>query len=179
MDIVSLIKKHLNNRLRAFETTEIAMVEAVDYTTWTCSVRPKARVDVRGDVQDMPQIMDVPIAVPKAGESVIMLPIVVGDVGTVIFSKHALDNLLIDKNTTEITIPRSFDINDAIYIGGVFTGIDTIPPVAEGETLILNQSGSYIKFFENGTMTIYGNGNMLIQANGNMELKADRVDING
>jgi hypothetical protein len=98
----------------------------------------------------------------KAGDTSVMLPIKVGDVGVVIFSKHALDNLLIEKTTTAVTIPRNFDINDAIYISGLYTGVETVPAVAEGEMLLHHESGSFIKFF----------------ANGNIEIKGKRVDIN-
>ena len=149
-------------RFKELQTAEVVVVEAVDYNTWTCAVRPKARVDVRGNVQDMPIIMNVPIALQKAGNTSVMLPIKVGDVGVAIFSKHALDNLLIEKTTTTITIPRNFDINDAIYISGLYTGVETVPNVAEGEMLLHHESGSHIKFF----------------ANGNIEIKGNRVDIN-
>lgn len=169
-DIIGLIKKHLNNRFKELQTAEVVIVEAVDYTTWTCSVRPKAKIAVHGKVQEMPQIMSVPISVQKAGNSVILMPIKVGDVCLCVFSKYALDNLLIDHATNTITIPRMFDINDCILIAGVYTGMETVPAITEGETLVYNQSGSYIKFFENGNMKIY--------ANGNIEIKADRVDIN-
>lgn len=171
MDVIGLIKKHLNLRFKELQTVEVVVVEAVDYNTWTCAVRPKARVDVCGDVQDMPQILGVPIAVQKAGNSVILMPIKVGDICLCVFSKHALDNLLIDKNTNTVTIPRMFDINDCLLISGLYTSVETVPVIAEDEMLIYNQSGSYIKFFENGNMKIY--------ANGNIEIKADRVDING
>jgi len=161
MDVVGLIKKHLNIRFRELQTAEVVIVEAVDYTTWTCSVRPKARVDVHGVVQEMPVIMGVPIIVQKAGGSSILMPIKVHDVGTAVFSKHALDNILIDKSTVAISIPRSFDINDAIYIGGNFVESDTIPPVSEGELLIYHHTGAHIKFDNNG----------------NVEIRANRIDF--
>ena len=170
MDIVGLVKKLLNARFRELETVEVVIVESIDYTTWTCSVRPKARVSAHGICQEMPIITEVSIAVQKSGDSVILMPVKVGDVCLCVFSKHALDNLLIDKNTNIVTIPRTFDINDCLLIAGLYTGVETVPVITEGETMIYNQSGSYIKFFENGNMKIY--------ANGNIEIQADRVDIN-
>jgi hypothetical protein len=110
----------------------------------------------------MPQILNVPISFQKSGDSVLLIPPKVNDIGVAIFSKHALDNLLIEKTTTTITIPRNFDINDAIYISGLYTGVETVPSVAEGEMLLHHESGSFIKFF----------------ANGNIEIKGNRVDIN-
>lgn len=161
-DIIGIVKKHINARLRSLQTTEVVIVEAVDLSTWTCAVRPKAKVDVRGNVQDMPQIMNVPISLQKSGNSVIMLPPKVNDVGVVIFSKYALDNLLVEKTTASVTIPRNFDINDAIYISGLYTGIETVPNISDGEMILHHESGSHIKFF----------------ANGNIEIKANRIDMN-
>ena len=156
MDIIGLIKKHLNARFKALQTVEVVIVEAVDYTTMRCAVRPKPRINVRGDVHDMPQIMNVPIAFQKAGDSVVLMPIKVGDVCLAVFSKHALDNLLIDKNTTEITIPRSFDINDCLVINGLYTQLENVPTIADGQMLLYHASGAYIKFDSVGNITIKG-----------------------
>lgn len=160
-DIISLIKKYVNLGFQTLETSEVVIVESVDLSVWTCSVRPKAKLNIVGKAIDAPIIMNIPIAVQKAGGSVILMPINVGDVGLCVFSKYALDNLLIDKETNSIKIPRTFDYNDAIYIGGLYTELDTIPSITEGEMLIKHESGSYIKF---------GVG-------GNIELKAKRIDF--
>lgn len=134
---------------------EIVTVESVDYVTWTCSVRPKAKINVQGNVSDAPIITNVPIAVQKAGDSVILLPIKVGDVCLCVFSKHAIDTLLIDEDTVEIKIPRTFDLSDCLLIAGNFTGLDTIPTIAEGEMLIQHESGSYIKFDADGKLYLH------------------------
>lgn len=162
MDIIGLIKKHLAHRFKELQTVEVVIVESVDLATMKCSVRPKARIDVHGNVQDMPQILNVPIAFQKSGNSVMLVPPKVNDVGTVVFSKHALDTLLINRDTVEIMIPRTFDINDAIYISGLYTGVENVPSISPGEVILHHESGSYIKFF----------------ANGNIEIKANKVDIN-
>lgn len=156
MGIIGLIKKHINARLRSFETMEVVIVESVDLSTLTCAVRPKARVNVYGNVQDMPQIMNVPIALQKSGNSAILLPPKAGDVGTCVFSKYALDALLIDKDTVEITIPRTFDINDAMYIGGNYTETESIPSISEDELLIYHKSGAYIRIDSDGNISLYG-----------------------
>lgn len=161
-DIIGLIKKHLNMRFRELQTVEIVVVEAVDLTTMRCSVRPKARINIRGNAQEMPTILSVPISFQKSGDSVLLIPPKVNDVGTVVFSKHALDTLLINRDTVEITIPRTFDINDCIYISGNYTEVEDIPSIAEGEMILQHESGSFIKFF----------------ANGNIEIKANRIDMN-
>ena len=146
MDIIGLIKKHINARLVSLQTTEIVIVESVDYATWTCSVRPKAKINVRGEVQDMPIILEVPMMMQKAGDSVLLMPIKAADIGVCVFSKNAIDTLLINRDTVELTIPRSFNINDAIYIGSLYTEMDTVPTISEGDMLWYQKSGSYIKF---------------------------------
>lgn len=155
-DIISLIKKYVNMRFNTLETSEVVIVESVDYTTWTCSVRPKAKLNIVGNSIDAPIVMNVPIAVPKAGGSVILMPVKVGDVGLCVFSKYALDTLLIDKETNAIKIPRTFDINDAVYIGGVYTSVEDIPVVSEGEILIHHHTGAYLRFDNVGNIAMRG-----------------------
>jgi len=154
-DIISLIKKYVNLRFNTLETSEVVIVESVDYTTWTCSVRPKAKMNMYGNTVDAPIIMNVPIAVQKTGDSVILMPVKVGDVCLCVFSKYALDNILIDKSTNRVKIPRTFDVNDCILIGGLYTEIDTVPTISEGEMLIHHKSGSYIKFDLDGKLYIH------------------------
>jgi hypothetical protein len=154
MGIIGLIKKHINARLRSLETVEIVMVESVCLETMTCAVRPKSKVDVYGNAVEMPQILEVPIMLQKSGDSVIMMPPKAGDVGTCVFSKYALDNLLIDKSTVVVSIPRNFNINDAIYIGGNFVESETIPSVSEGEYLIHHSSGSTITISSSGNISL-------------------------
>ena len=155
-DIISLIKKYVNLRFNILETSEVVIVESVDYLTWTCSVRPKSRLNIVGKSVDAPIILNVPIAAPKAGNSVILMPISVGDVGVCVFSKYALDTLLIDKETNAIKIPRTFDYNDAIYIGGLYTELDSVPTIVEGEIIIHHHSGTQIKFTNDGKIYITG-----------------------
>ena len=155
-DLISIIKKYITLRLQVLETVEVVIVESVVLTTWTCSVRPKGKLNIVGKQTDAPIIMNIPIAVQKAGGSVILMPINVGDVGLCVFSKYALDNLLIDKATNAIKIPRTFDYNDAIYIGGLYTELDTIPSITEGEIIIHHHSGTQIKFTNDGKIYITG-----------------------
>lgn len=156
MDVVSLIKKHITHRLQSLETVQIVIVEAVDYENYTCSVKPKAKANVRGKVFDLPIITGVPIAMQKSGGSVILVPPKVGDIGIVIFSKNALDTLLINRDTVSILIPRNFDITDAIYAGGLYTGLETVPTIAEGEMILHHESGTAIKFTTDGKIYITG-----------------------
>ena len=168
-------------RLQRLHTTEIVIVEEVDYTTWTCSVRPKARIDVQGTIMDMPVISGVPMSAPKAGDSVILMPAEIGDICLCVFSKHAIDNMLLDHATNSITIPREFDINDCILVSGLYTQMETVPTVLKGEILIKNQSGSHLKFFANGDMEMKEHTSgayMKFSTDGNIEIKATRVDIN-
>lgn len=153
MDIIALIKKYITLRLNSLETIQVVKVEAVDYETYTCSVIPKTKI---GTGEDMPIITGVPIAAQKSGKSVILLPPKVGDIGVVVFSKYAINNLLVNTDTVEIVLPRTFSINDAIYIGGAFTGVDIIPTIVEGEMILHHHSGTQIKFANDGKIYITG-----------------------
>ena len=158
MKSTELINKGIENRLDSLWTAIPATVVSVDYSTLTCSVQPKVKLQNPSseELEDLPIIQGVPIACQKSGDSVLLMPPVVGDVVLVLFTKYALDNLLKDDQTADPNNVRRFSINDCIVAGGLHTSIDTVPTIAAEETMLYHRSGAYIKIDSDGDITIHG-----------------------
>ena len=158
MKSTELINKGIDKRLEALWTAVPAKVVSVDYSTLTCSVQPKIKLQNPSseELEDLPIIQDVPIACQKSGDSVLLMPPEVGDTILIMFTKYALDNLLKDSQTSDSNNVRRFSINDCIVVGGLHTSIDTVPTIASEETILYHKSGAYIKIDSDGDITIHG-----------------------
>ena len=156
VDTKGVAKKVAQKQLKNVYTAEPCIVISVDYDTYKCSVRLKGKIVVNDEYVDAAMIEDVPIMVQKSGDSVIMLPPKISDVGMCVFSRRSLDELLINRNTNIIHDFRRFSLNDAIFVGGLFTELDTIPSISAGEIIIKHGSGTQMKFDNDGKIYITG-----------------------
>jgi len=156
MKLTELIEKGISKRLDSIYTAIPAIVTKIDLSTMKCDIQPKMKLKnpANNTFEELPIIQDVPIAYPKTADSVLLMPPEVGDVVLVLFSKYALETLLKDKNTADVNDIRRFSINDAIIIAGLFTSVDSIPNMNEGEIMLYHKSGAYIKFDAQGNLTI-------------------------
>ncbi|MCK5217562.1 MAG: hypothetical protein KAJ93_07220 [Methanosarcinales archaeon] len=158
MKSTELINKGIENRLDSLWTAIPAKVVSINYSTLTCSVQPKVKLQNTSseELEDLPIVQDVPIACQKSGDSVLLMPPEVGDTILIMFTKYALDNLLKDYQTSYPNNIRRFSINDCIVVGGLHTSIDTVPTIASEETMLYHKSGAYIKIDSDGDITIHG-----------------------
>lgn len=111
--VLNIVEK----RLTGLWTLVPAVVDTVNRQKMTCDVRVK----VSREVSQYLQIRDVPIAFPRGGDSVILLPIQSNDVVLVGFSKWSLDQLLIDIQIVvkeNLDSDRKFHYQDAIIMLG-------------------------------------------------------------
>ena len=163
MKSTELINKGIENRLDSLWTAIPAIVISVDYSSLTCSVQPKVKLQnpTSEELEDLPIIQDVPIACQKSGDSVLLMLPEVGDTILIMFTKYALDNLLKDSQTADPNNVRRFSINDCIVVGGLHTSIDTVPTIASGEAMFYHSSGGFLKF----------------DIDGNLEIKAKTIDF--
>lgn len=148
-----LVDKLISRRLEAMWTCIPAIVDSVNLTNYTCSIRPKVKLDGA----ELPIIPDVPILAMKGGSSVILMPVAAGDIVLALFSKYALTELLKDQNPANHKDVRRFSIDDAMVLPGLFTGVDSVPSIAADEMLLYHKSGAYIKFLSNGDLKVRTN----------------------
>lgn len=153
----ALVNAIISQRLEAMWTAIPAVVTKTNLTTMKCDVMPKMKLEnpQTEELEELPIILDVPVAFQKTAGSVLIMPPEVGDVVLVLFSKYALDNLLKDVQTADHDDVRRFDIGDALIIAGLHISTDTIPAMGTGDILLQHKSGAYLKFDSAGNLTIY------------------------
>ena len=154
MGLITLVKRLIADALNSVSTAEVVVVQTVSDDRKYCSVMPKR---LASDGTNSPIIKHVPILYQKSGDSVILIPPKIGDVGMVITNKFALDTLLIDNGANPLKSSRQFSVNDIVYVGGIFTEINSIPDIEDGEIIIHHQSGTQIKFTNDGKIYITNN----------------------
>lgn len=85
-----------------------------------------------GTVLELPPILDVPVQFPSAGGGLLSFPIVVGDIVLLIFSQKSIDEWMASRNTDRGTFTpadkRTYSINDAIAIPGIYTKSTNLSP---------------------------------------------------
>lgn len=77
------------------------------------------------------ELFDVPVACLRSGVGTIYVPLNVGDIVLVLFSKYELDEQLKDRQVVDVNQVLKFDLNNAVVLGGVFTQADGIPSIQE------------------------------------------------
>ncbi len=78
-----------------------------------------AKKELEGKLVNIPPIVEVPVALLKAGPFVIRQPFQKGDPVLVIFGEKAIDKLLITGNPEDPQLKRQHSMDDAIVIGGL------------------------------------------------------------
>lgn len=99
-------------------------------------------------------------------------------------------------NQRVIVMAQQGDFNNGLVIGGYYSEISPVPTVddeytEDGEYLIKHKSGSYIKFFNDGSVTIYADktlnfhsgedtnmkvgGNLTVEVDGSISVKAKAI----
>lgn len=157
-----LVDEMIEKRLETMWTVIPATVVSVDHAKYTCSIRPKVKLEG----EDLPILQDIPILAMKGGSSVILMPVAAGDVVLALFSKYALDNLLKDKKTTDHGDVRRFSINDAMVLPGLFTSVESVPAHDSSKIVIVGNAqvigNAYVQgdlTFDKLAGTVAGSGN--------------------
>lgn len=144
-----LVDKIISRRLEAMWTCIPAIVDSVNHTNYTCSIRPKVKIDSA----ELPIIPDVPILAMKGGSSVILMPVAAGDIVLALFSKYALTELLKDKNPADHKDVRRFSIDDAMVLPGLFTSVDSVPAHDSSKVCIIGNAQVIGSAYVQGNLT--------------------------
>ena len=159
-----------------------ARVTAFDPTRQTISCVPLIRemININGlsSYQELPELVDVPIQMPRAGGWSITFPIKAGDECMVIFQDLCIDGWWFRGGIQNWNDLRRHDLSDAIAIFSPWSQPNTIPSYSTSNLEIRSDDGSIkISLTPNGVnmtfpqgYTITGNGTITgdIQVNGNI-----------
>lgn len=163
--MIEQIKKLIDIKLDNINTVALGIITQVDLQRLRCNIKLKHKIQG----QEI-ELFDVPIAFPKFNDCVIAIAPKEGDTVLVIFSKYELEEQLKNRDPVDINELLRFNINNAIVIAGIYTLVDSIPPINQDEILIQHKSGNYIKFKQDGKIIIKGD----VYIDGNLDFKQIR-----
>ena len=179
--MIEQIRKLIDIKLDNLNTVTLGKITEVDLTKLRCNVKLKNKIQG----QEI-ELFDVPVAVPKFHDSVIILAPKEGDIVLIIFSKYELEEQLKNKDIVDVNELLKFNLNNAIVLAGIFTMVDEIPSELDKEMLLIkhktgnyikldkdenmllqHKSGNYIKFGHDGKITIKGD----VYVDGDLDFK--------
>lgn len=154
--LAQIINDAIEARLGRMNTCLPARVVRVDVTKAQCDVEPVLRsIDASGNPVTLPVISNVPIAVYRAGNAFISLPVKVGHFVELRFSQRSLDTWLTKGGIVDPNDRRKFNLSDAIAYPGVYP-FSNPPTGATADDVVIKNEGSKITIKPDGEIAIEG-----------------------
>ena len=119
MKLNQIVKKIVNDKISEIHTSIPAKIEKYDPEKMRAEVVLLSKVELKGEKVEIPPIVEVPVALLKAGPFVIRQPFEKGDPVLVVFGEKAIDKLLITGNPEDPQMKRLHSLDDAIVVGGL------------------------------------------------------------
>lgn len=164
------IRTVMDQILADVHTVLPAEVVSYNRSKQTATVQPSLQrgYDEGGSVVvvNLPQIVNVPVAHPRAGGCWIHLPIDKGDAVMLIISERSLDNWKAQGGISDPADRRKFNLTDAVAIPGGYSPALPFTPV-NGEDLEIRN--------DDNSMLISKAGPVSITAQGELRLGADSL----
>jgi hypothetical protein len=173
MEPKDLIKALIDQALTELHVALPARIEKYDPQTLRAEVTVLAKKTLEGKPVTIPPIVEVPVAILKAGPFVIRPPYVQGDIVQVLFNERALDNILISGDPQEVGLTRKHTLDDAVVIEGLrVENQQQLPAEYTSDLLIANLNTST-------KIVILNSGEVLVDSPNNVTVKAPLVDLGG
>lgn len=113
-------------------------------------IRPNGFVDIQPSIQrryingekavNLPQIQNCPVGYLRGADYVIKPPYAVGDAGMAFFSERSLDKWGVAGGDVDPQDERTHDLNDAVFVPGLFSAKDALKNVDPAVLLLRNGS---------------------------------------
>jgi len=169
------VREQIEYRLKNFWTCIPVIIREIDYATLRCKVQLK----VKPNEKEPPIIAEVPICLQRGKDCTIIPDFAVGDVVLCVFSRYALDKLLIDKEVDDPVMTRQFAVSDAIVIGGLYVRNEEIPQKEDPTdyTIIRKTSTGFSQIIlkENGDIYLKTDGKIFLNCDESTGKKVSRV----
>lgn len=147
-----------------------AKVTSFDATKQTISCVPTIRelVNINGvtNFQEIPELRDVPISLPRAGNWAVTLPISIGDECMVVFQDLCLDGWWSRGGIQNWNDLRRHDLSDAIAIFSPWSQPNALSNYNTSSLEVRDLSGNTKMTFSQGEVTLIGN----LKINGNVDI---------
>lgn len=149
-----LLLASVEAKLRELNIALPGEVMEYDSSKNLASIRPliKAKYKNESTAHDLPVINNVPIIFPRTKKAHLFLPIEAGDTGQILFNQRSLDIWLVAGGSVDPADSRMFDINDAVFIPGLFPQNAMIN--ANPESLELNYDTAKMEITKDGKFSM-------------------------
>lgn len=139
----------LDGRQVGIWTALPGIIDAIDFSTMTCTVQPAIQAVVTDSLGvmsavDLPQLLDVPIVFPKGGGFLVTMPLAVGDEVLVVFSSRCIDAWFQSGDVQQAMEARMHDLSDGFAIPGPYSlpELSGVAAVSETDLQIRNEAGT-------------------------------------
>ena len=146
----------IDSRIRELYFALPAKVIEYDPETNQVSVLPQIKVKLVGNpnAMDLPIINNVPVVFPRAGAAHLRFPIQLQDFGQLLFNQRSIDIWQAAGTEVDPQDSRKFDLNDAVFIPGLFP---LTKPMARGgavESLEIKNKTGFVEITDDGKFRI-------------------------
>ena len=176
MELNKIIRKIVDDKISGIHTCLPGKIESYDPLKMRAKVTLLAKKELAGEMVNIPPIVEVPVALLKAGPFIIRQPFQKGDPVLVVFGEKAIDKLLITGNPEDPQLKREHSYDDAIVIGGLQLEQDPDLPNEELNSLYIANTDKDVKLFINpdGTFRLANDAKqfeIVIESNGICRIK--------
>jgi hypothetical protein len=132
----------------AINVAQLVKIIAYDPAKMTVDVQPISKRLDQGSYESQPPILSVPVSCQRGGGFAMRVNYKPGDVGSVIFCDHDIDNAVAGGAEGEPNTERNHSSSDAVFMGGIATGGGGVSGLPDGHALtelILQMYGLYLE----------------------------------
>lgn len=139
----------------------------------------REKINIGGNVQfiNRPQLVDIPVVFPQAGNFVLTMPIQPGDEVLLVFADTCIDAWLNSGGIQNWNDRRRHDLSDAIAIPGLNSIPNVIPNISTSAAELRTKDGSTKITVDDGTITLTG-ATVAINAT-TATISASEINLNG
>lgn len=134
------------------------------------AIREKINIDGNETWTDIPELLDVPIVLPRAGGYVLTMPIQAGDECLVVFADYCIDAFYQSGGVQNQVDKRRHDLSDGIAIVGMWSQPNVIPNYSISSTQLRTDTGAAYIEISGSTINIH---------NSNVNISGGNTTIDG
>lgn len=166
--------------LSNIHTSMPGRIVSYDQSTGLASVQPAISRKYKTEIvaTPLPIISNVPVAMPRAGNALIKIPLSAGDYVLLIFSERGIDRWLENGGVVDPLDPAMFALNDAIAIPSVFPNTEPPKPNAPATSVEISNGTAHVEVAQDGTIRMAAdNATIEIDQAGNAKITAVKITL--
>ncbi len=176
-DQTETFRKMMEAMLYDLRVAAPGIIQSFDAATQTATVQLaiRERICISGDVTDeeIPELVDVPVVMPRAGGYLLTLPVAAGDECLVVFGDNCMDAWWQSGGVQNQVDRRRHDLSDGFAIVGIWSQPRVVSGYSANSAQLRNEAGDAMVEVAGSTINVLG-GTVNVNAD-----STDAVNING